>query len=109
MDAVRKDVESLVQKELDSANKKFPLFRSAHEGYAVMLEEFEEARRELESAKDSLGNLWASVKINDISSPVFAESVKEYAVNLAVEAIQTAAMARKFMDSLDGDIKDEDI
>lgn len=109
MDAVRKDVGSLVQKELDSANKKFPLFRSAHEGYAVILEEFEEAESELDSVKISLGDLWTSVKANDCSSMVFAESVNKYALNLAVEAIQVAAMAQKFMNSLDGGMDDADI
>ena len=39
MDAVKEDVELLVQKELESANKKFPMFHSDHEGYAVLKEE----------------------------------------------------------------------
>ena len=47
MNAIRKDVGALVQKELESANKKFPsTFRSRHEAYGVMLEEFEEAQDE---------------------------------------------------------------
>ena len=41
MNAVKKDVEKLVVKELNSANEQFPLFASLHEGYAVMLEEKE--------------------------------------------------------------------
>lgn len=48
MDVVRKDVEALVQKELDAANEKFPLFHSAHEGYAVILEENDEIKKTLQ-------------------------------------------------------------
>ena len=32
MNAVKEDVEKLVQKELESANQRFPMFRSDHEG-----------------------------------------------------------------------------
>ena len=37
MNAVKQDVEKLVQKELESANRRFPMFRSDHEGAAVIL------------------------------------------------------------------------
>jgi hypothetical protein len=39
MNAIKDDVIALVHKELESANKKFPLFHSAHEGYIVLKEE----------------------------------------------------------------------
>ena len=39
MNAEKSDVEKLVQKELESANQKFPMFRSDHEGAAVIYEE----------------------------------------------------------------------
>ena len=35
MNAVKEDVEKLVQKELESANQRFPMFRSDHEGAAA--------------------------------------------------------------------------
>lgn len=35
MDAVRKDVRRLVNKELEAANKHFPQFASPHEGQNV--------------------------------------------------------------------------
>ena len=43
MDAVRKDVRRLVNKELEAANKRFPQFASPHEGQNVVREELEEA------------------------------------------------------------------
>lgn len=36
---LRKEVEAAAMAELNRANVKFPLFNSAHEGYAVILEE----------------------------------------------------------------------
>lgn len=45
MDAVRKDVRRLVNKELEAANKRFPQLASPHEGQNVVREELEEAER----------------------------------------------------------------
>ncbi len=42
MNAVEKDVNELIFKELNSANEKHPLFSSPHHGYAVIKEEIEE-------------------------------------------------------------------
>lgn len=100
MDAVKQDVEKLVQKELESANKKFPMFHSDHEGYAVLKEEVEEAETDLMNIKDVLSVLWRYIKRNvEVPKKRQAELVKMCAIELAVEAIQVAAMAQKFIDS----------
>lgn len=69
-DVVKRDLYGLIDKELEAANQKFPLFNSTHEAFAVILEEAEEAKEEL-------------------------TGIYKTALDLAVEAIQTAAMARK--------------
>lgn len=98
MNAVKKDVEELVVKELNSANEQFPLFASLHEGYAVMLEEFEEVEWELEQIRDTLYFIWQEIKVNNNENiPSKASRVKEYAIDLACEAIQVAAMAEKMI------------
>lgn len=101
MDVVRKDVELLVEKELKAANENNPLFHSMHEGYAVILEEVEEADLELFMLKDTwLSALWYYVKNDEKNECVdSAENLKKFSVNLAIEAIQVAAMAQKFIDS----------
>lgn len=100
MNAVKEDVELLVQKELESANKKFPMFHSDHEGYAVLKEEVEEAETDLMNIKDVLSVLWRYIKRNvEVPKKRQAELVKMCAIELAVEAIQVAAMAQKFIDS----------
>lgn len=101
MDAVKKDVEALVEKELEAANKKFPLFNSAHEGYAVLLEEAEELDSDSASIKYDMQCLWGAVKGNNTEAALETIShTYERAVNAAVEAIQVAAMCEKFKMSL---------
>ena len=100
MNAVHDDVVKLVDKELKFANKKFPMFRSAHEGCAVILEELEEARDEMVNTELFYNHLWKTVKENsDFGSLLDAIQVK--AESLACEAIQVAAMAKKFQESME--------
>ena len=98
MNAVKADVEKLVQKELESANQRFPMFRSDHEGYAVIKEEIEESEQALENTKVYLNLLWVGVKGNLVRERNI-KYLKRYAEELACEAIQVAAMAQKFIDS----------
>lgn len=50
---LRKEVETAALAELNRANAKFPLFASTHEGYAVTLEEVEEAQEAMDNVKSS--------------------------------------------------------
>lgn len=97
MDTVKNDLYRLADKELQSANEKFPLFASSHEAYAVIFEEFDEAREELESLEYSLDQFWSEVRENSTEETKRKrlENIFEKSINLATEAIQIAAMARK--------------
>jgi hypothetical protein len=64
----------LVRAELASATRKFPPFRSAHEGYAILLEEVDE--------------LWETIKDNKDEDAIWRQRD---------EAIQVAAMAVRFL------------
>ena len=99
MNAVESDVEKLVQKELESANQKFPMFRSDHEGAAVIFEEIEKANEECFRIKGQFEVLWDYVKNDEKFSSKLAIRISNCALNLACEAIQVAAMAQKFIDS----------
>lgn len=61
-----------VQSELANARKHFPPIQSAHEGYAILLEEVDE--------------LWKEVKGNKRDIEAYLEAIR-------AEAIQVAAMA----------------
>mgnify|MGYP002548779275 FL=1 len=97
VDAIKQKIYELTETELKAANEKFPLFASSHEAYAVIFEEFDEAREELEMVEYSLDKFWTEVKENESLEVKNKRLTRIYenAVKLAVEAIQTSAMARK--------------
>lgn len=94
MDAVKNDVKRLVKVELAAANRKNRMFASPHEGAAVIQEEAVEAAKEMESLRRELNRMWMEVYTNE--PQISTKNIYDTAVKLAVEAIQVAAMARKF-------------
>ena len=103
MNAIKQDIKALVQKELESANKKYPAtFRSRHEAYGVMLEEFEEAKDELLKCKLYLNEFKYSMKVDgDYLEKENLNKLKERSENLMAEAGQLAAMAQKALNSME--------
>ena len=101
MTKLLKEVRPLVEKELEEANKNFPLFHSKHEAYAVIKEEVEETATNTEDVKNELCFLWSSIKANnnEFIKETF-QDLKEDSIRTACEAIQTAAMAQKAIDSM---------
>ena len=102
MNVIENDVRALVDKELTAANERFPQFHSAHEGYAVILEEVEECEGEFDAMQYCLNCLWRQTKCNVPTEP---KELQNAAVRLACEAIQVAAMCRKFMGMEGGQLK----
>lgn len=100
MNAVEQDVRILVEKELAAANERFPQFHSAHEGWSVIQEEIEECEYELTAIYEEQKRTWDAIRGNgDPRDYVFL--MMACAKNLACEAIQVAAMCRKFMEMED--------
>jgi SMC interacting uncharacterized protein involved in chromosome segregation len=61
-------VKDLIQAEYDNACEKFgEKYHSLHEGYAVLLEEVEEAENEMDKIKHNLDILWKKIKNQDVS------------------------------------------
>ena len=97
-------IEKLINEELQNANKKFPLFSSWHEAYAVILEEVEEANNEA----DVMCNLYLDRLWQDIRAKASSEAdrfvdigiVRGHAVRAIEELIQVAAMCDKAVMSL---------
>lgn len=96
-DVIKRDIYNLIDKELEAANEKFPLFNGKHEAYAVILEEAEEAMDEAATLEILVNNFWLGVRGNHEPEALHEELTAIYntAINLATEAMQTAAMARK--------------
>lgn len=96
------DVEKLADNELLRANAKFPQFNSAHEGYAVILEEVDEHEDDAREIQRWIAVMWPWIKKNDLQQvKPCVENLRKCALHAAAEAIQIAAMAQKFMDRED--------
>lgn len=77
-------------------------FRSLHEGYAVMLEEAEEASNEVGNLDRCMAALWQATRNDDLMTAQEAASrIRQTAHLLAAEAVQTAAMANKLLNSIE--------
>ena len=97
MNAVENDVRVLVGKELAAANKRFPQFHSAHEGYAVIQEEADELKEATDKVIGRMVSLWSRVKYGNDPERLL-QMISEDAINAACEAIQVAAMCKKFLE-----------
>lgn len=97
---LRKEVETAALAELNRANAKFPLFASTHEGYAVTLEEVEEAQEAMDNVKSSMGVLWDRVRGREIAPFLEKETsptaIYNQAIDAACEMVQVAAMLLKY-------------
>lgn len=101
MNIVKDKLPALVDEEYAAAMKLYQHFSSAHEGYAVLLEEVEEAAEELADLTNAVRQVWAGVRRDDATSiRVWAAEAYRKAIDLAAESIQAAAMAQKLLDSL---------
>ena len=98
MNTVESEVENLVQKELEYANQKFPVFHSDYEGAAVIFRELDNAKLQMVRTKERFENVWSFVKHESYSKELTMD-LKHCAIELACSAIQVATMAQKFIDS----------
>lgn len=100
MNAVKDQVSVLVNRELFFANQKHPMFRSPHEGAAVICEELEEAQEAIDAAAGVYHALWEKVK-HDEDADKLAEMLRTKAEEAACECIQLAAMAQKMVNRME--------
>ncbi len=95
-----KSIEQAVCYELRNIVKKHgPTYASEHEGYAVLLEEVEEACEAANYMQDALKILWTSIRQNEFSDFELAQ-VRNFAMALANEAVQVVAVCERFMETI---------
>jgi len=96
-------VSYLIENELDfAADEHGATFASMHEGAAVLFEEVQEAQDEDGSIDNLIPLFWEAVKNEDSKrARMFAEEIASHAERLSCEAIQVAAMAMKFVDTVE--------
>lgn len=88
------EIQKLVNEELEEANKKYPLFHSDHEAYAVIKEEIEECEEDIWKMEMVLSYFWSNTK-RDKNSDNLVGGIKKIAMHAAAKAIQVAAMCDK--------------
>lgn len=97
---LKNEVDVLVDRELDRANREYRHFHSDHEGESVIREEWTEAEAEVIFCRQWLDEITRAVFRDDPdSADLNAEELHKQAICLACEAIQLAAMAKKFQKS----------
>lgn len=104
MKKLRRAMEYCTEKELEMANEEFPMFFTDHEGVAITEEEVYEAEVEMQRVIEAFNTLKYERVFGDMSDAEkkdVAEALKKTAQNLACESIQVAAMAQKFIDSME--------
>jgi hypothetical protein len=75
-------VKQLAQQELENSYKKFPKFNSAHKGYAVLMEEFEEAEEIMPVMNQAMHFVWKDVRTNEYHEEGL-KNIVNYAAEMA--------------------------
>lgn len=92
-------VDEAIENEYQNAvNKYGEKYNSNHEGYAVLKEETDKARDEMNKVRDFMYDVWGCVKLNNDND--FTANVKQIKANarrLALEAVQIAAVCNKIL------------
>lgn len=98
-------ITEAIAAETESAKKNWgSIYHSKHEAWAVLKEEVEEAETESELIKVMLEKSWAYVKHDNFTikgHEQMVEAIKKHALKLALEAVQIAAVAQKYIDTLE--------
>lgn len=103
MKQLLEQIKSAVMDEYKRAGEKFGAFNnSPHESYAVILEEYEEARSSSVDFGVSLVKYWEDVKCNNVQANSRLLGMKQYAEQAAAEWVQVAAMCHKATVSKEG-------
>ena len=91
---------ALIEREMQTGIKNRGMFPTQHDGWAVILEEAEETQVETANMMAAVDALKTAVfQDNDDIAYELADSVLRYAKKTMLEAMQTAAMAMKYMES----------
>lgn len=106
-----KKIDNTIQDEYNDIVEKYgDKYHSIHEGYAVLLEEVEEAENELIHTKNDMQLLWSEIKLfknenyNDRKRIIGnIESIKDYALKSIYELVQVVAVCKRLENTMEVD------
>lgn len=94
----KEDVRLMFISELNKANKNNALFHSAHEGFAVLYEEYEEMTEQINLAKTLIKEMWGDVRRNQNRRLENDTKCLQSAVTDVIrETVQLGAMCEKLL------------
>lgn len=89
-------IKAIAQTETERILQEKGKFHSAHEAFAVALEEWQEAKEELEQCEIVLNQIWEGVRVDDYRSQMNKYKVLyNRALYAAAECAQLAAVCQK--------------
>ena len=91
-------IKALIEQEMDDANRTHTMFADSHHAYAVIREELEETKEALVTCEGLLNDIWHRIR-NDWEVETDLKLLQTYAGEVAREAIQVGAMAKKALES----------
>ena len=93
-------LQSALEAEIKRADALHPPIASAHEGWAVLLEEIQELDEEVQSARSMHDLIFQDIR-RDVPAGEGTECIYWAALRAAREAIQVAAVAARFFEMED--------
>lgn len=104
MDHLSPGVDALVDLEHKTIVDKYGNgYHSDHEAHAVLQEEIEEAQEELDEVKKWAGRAWHCTRENMDITEDKLKRIESSAQDLAAEAVQIAAVARRWRGGVKGE------
>lgn len=95
-------IDKAVLYELQNIVKNYgAVYASEHEGYAVLLEEVQEASEACRFMASRTESVWCAIRNNILKKQSYnIEEVKKFALELAKEAVQCAAVCERFLETI---------
>lgn len=100
MDKILEKMEVAAEEEYEKILAKWGVFHSAHEGYAVLQEEVEEAQEEMESLREDMKAMWGKIREDaEDEAAGIVEEIYNDAMKCAAELMQVGAVCLRFINS----------
>ena len=93
-------IHSAIQSEYEHITKQYgKTYASIYEAYAILKEECEECKEDVDSMSELLDDVWKDIRHDDVDE-LNIDQMRETALCLAEEAVQVAAVSLRFLNTI---------